>query len=238
MQLKDYILGAIKKNPNLHWMLSQIKLSPTGFIFSVLYAIYLTKAATGKFFPLRFIYRGKFIPVKINKSTGGQILIRDKIIIESGGQGSNPISLSIGRGAQLIFDGEFVIGPGCVISVASGALVKFQGRLESTGSGMTADTRIMAAKSIIVGHDCIIAWGCSISDSNWHELSGSQKCSPVVIGNHVWIGHDVTVLPGADLGNGCVIGAKSLVLGRKYQPLSLLAGNPARVIRENVTWSR
>jgi len=54
----------------------------------------------------------------------------------------------------------------------------------------------------------------------------------------VWIGHDVSILPGAKIGDGCVIGAKSLVTGKEFKPFNLLAGNPARVVREGVTWSR
>ncbi len=96
----------------------------------------------------------------------------------------------------------------------------------------------MAVKSIEIGYDCIIAWGCCIIDSNWHELSGTNRINSVNIGNSVWIGHDVSILPGAKIGDGCVIGAKSLVLGREYKPYNLLVGNPVRAVREKVTWNR
>jgi virginiamycin A acetyltransferase len=51
-----------------------------------------------------------------------------------------------------------------------------------------------------------------------------------VIGHDVWIGTRVTILPGARIGSGCIIGAGAVV-GGTIPPYSLVAGNPARVIR-------
>ncbi|MEN8134167.1 MAG: acyltransferase [Thermodesulfobacteriota bacterium] len=207
-------------------------------LITVPYTIWLTKVATGSCFPLRFVYNGRFIPVFISKAKSGKILIEDKIIFESWGQGNAPISINISANATLKVENELVIGQGTLILADAGAVINIKGRLNSTGSGITCETRIMSEKSIEIGYDCIIAWGCCITDSNWHELSGTKRFRPVSIGNHVWIGHDCSILPGAKIGDGCVIGAKSLVLGREYKPFNLLAGNPVRVVRENVIWSR
>lgn len=54
---------------------------------------------------------------------------------------------------------------------------------------------------------------------------------PVTIGNYVWMGFGVTVLPGVSIGDGCIIGAGSVVT-KDISPYSIVAGNPARVIRE------
>lgn len=202
------------------------------------YTIYLTKVATGSFYPIRFVYKGRFIPVKISRAKTGKIKIQDKVVLESWGYGNDIVSITIGDDAALNIDGEFTLGQGCLLVATAGAIINIKGKLNSTASGITCNTRIMAEQSIEIGYDCIIAWGCFISDSNWHELSGSERCRPVTIGNLVWIGHDVSVLSGAKIGDGCVVGAKSLVLGKEYQPFNLLAGNPARVVRENITWSR
>lgn len=238
MSLKEIVLRFVKKDSTLYRVLGQIGRSPLVALIAVPYTFYLTKAATGSYFPLRFVYSGRFIPVKISKAKTGKILIEDKIVLESWGQGNHLISINVGENAVLKIGGEFVIGQGCLIFASTGAAININGRLNSTASGITCDTRIMAEQSIEIGYDSIIAWGCFISDSNWHELSGSIRCSPVSIGNRVWIGHDVSVLPGAKIGDGCVVGAKSLILGREYKPFNLLAGVPARVVRENVTWSR
>ena len=52
----------------------------------------------------------------------------------------------------------------------------------------------------------------------------------VIIGNDVWIGRGVTILCGAEIGDGAIIGADSVVRG-KVPPYSLFVGNPGRVVR-------
>ncbi|MDD2955592.1 MAG: sugar O-acetyltransferase [Oscillospiraceae bacterium] len=54
---------------------------------------------------------------------------------------------------------------------------------------------------------------------------------PVVIGNDCWLGANVVVCPGVTIGDGCVIGAGSVVV-KDIPPRTFAAGNPCRVIRE------
>lgn len=61
------------------------------------------------------------------------------------------------------------------------------------------------------------------------ELDAHTRTSTVV-GNDVWLGNEVTVLSGAEIGDGCVIGANSTVRGR-LPPYTVALGNPAKVIR-------
>ena len=51
-----------------------------------------------------------------------------------------------------------------------------------------------------------------------------------IIGNDVWIGQNATILPSVHVGNGAIIGAKSVVR-RNVDPYAIVAGNPARLIR-------
>ena len=63
------------------------------------------------------------------------------------------------------------------------------------------------------------------------RAEGLEIAKPIVIGDDVWIGGDVTILPGVKIGNGSVIGAKSLV-SKDIPDNALAFGNPARVIRK------
>lgn len=54
---------------------------------------------------------------------------------------------------------------------------------------------------------------------------------PVNIGKNVWIGTDVIILPGANIGDGCIVGAGSVVSGT-YDELSIIVGNPAKVVKK------
>ena len=52
-----------------------------------------------------------------------------------------------------------------------------------------------------------------------------------VIGNDVWIGQNAVILPGVNIGDGAIIGANSVV-GSNISPYTIVAGNPAKVIRK------
>lgn len=63
------------------------------------------------------------------------------------------------------------------------------------------------------------------------ELSKNKTCEPVIIGNDVWIGHGAIILAGVNVGDGAIIGAGAVVT-RDVEPYSIVAGNPARIIRK------
>lgn len=54
---------------------------------------------------------------------------------------------------------------------------------------------------------------------------------PVVIEDKVWIGINATILPGVRIGYGAIIGANSVVT-KDVPPMTVVAGNPARIIKE------
>lgn len=92
--------------------------------------------------------------------------------------------------------------------------------------------------TVIIGNDCMIAEQCLIYSHN-HKFNrndvpigeqGYDEDKPVIIGDNVWIGGRVTILPGVRIGNGSVVGAGSVVT-KNVNPNSVVAGNPARFIR-------
>lgn len=62
-------------------------------------------------------------------------------------------------------------------------------------------------------------------------MTDSEYGAPVTIGDNCWIAGNVTILAGAEIGSGCVIGAGSVVTG-KIPPNTLAYGNPCRPVRE------
>jgi acetyltransferase-like isoleucine patch superfamily enzyme len=72
-----------------------------------------------------------------------------------------------------------------------------------------------------------------IKELGWPEQSNSaasQSRGNVVIGNDVWIGSHATILSGVTLGDGCIVGAHSVV-AKDVAPYDIVVGNPARVTR-------
>ena len=80
----------------------------------------------------------------------------------------------------------------------------------------------------------------SFLDEDFHVIRYEGKKptgdNGISIGSHVWIGSNVSVLKGAVVPDGCVVASGSVVTDRFDQENALLAGNPARVIREHVEW--
>lgn len=91
---------------------------------------------------------------------------------------------------------------------------------------------------IKIGNNCRIAAGCKFVDFNkkyWKKglirNNGNEK-GKVIIGNNCWFGFNCSVLPGTELGDGCVVGAGSVV-NKKFPDNSVIAGVPAKIIKKN-----
>lgn len=137
-------------------------------------------------------------------------------------------------GADVLIDGTVKLGPGVIVVVDKNAKLQI-----GDGTYVAADSKLYASESISIGANCALAWNLTIIDSDFHQLSvnGNQRPSslPIKIGDHVWIGCNVTILKGVTIGDGAVVAAGSVVT-RDIPAGSLAAGNPARVIKEAVKW--
>ena len=98
--------------------------------------------------------------------------------------------------------------------------------------GINVGTRIEAYHDMKIGNYVMIAPFVSIIDDNCHDIEPGwpRYRRPVNIGNSVWLGQNVIVLPGVTIGNGSVIGAGSVV-SKDIPENVYAAGVPARVIR-------
>lgn len=111
------------------------------------------------------------------------------------------------------------------------------------GVGLTIGDRTFINKDFLVtgggritiGADCLIGPRCSIYTPNHAEgrerrLAGWERVSGVTIGDNVWLGGSVTILPGVSIGSDSIIGAGSVVV--HDIPAGVVAvGNPCRPVR-------
>lgn len=99
---------------------------------------------------------------------------------------------------------------------------------------------IYARKFIKIGDNTNIGGNTKILDNDFHPLEiearnadVKEKIStkPIVIGKNCFIGCNALILKGTVLGDGCVVGAGAVVSG-KFEENSVIAGNPARMIKK------
>lgn len=94
--------------------------------------------------------------------------------------------------------------------------------------------------SVQIGEGCLFA-GVKIRPSDSHkirDITTGQRLNapkPITLGNRVWVSEDTILLGGCDIGDGSVIGARSLVNG-VIPANSLAVGVPAKAIKSNIMW--
>jgi acetyltransferase-like isoleucine patch superfamily enzyme len=148
-----------------------------------------------------------------------------------------PGAVRIGRGASIYLGVMFDLGPAARLSIGDFSLLN--------------GSRIIANASIRIGDYCLISWNTVLMDTRRvprdpserrkalesaprmaeRRVEGDAPGDPIEIGNGVWIGFDSCVLPGVRIGDGAIVGARSVVV-QNVPAYSIAVGNPARVIRQ------
>ncbi len=143
--------------------------------------------------------------------------------------------VNITSGGVLKFKGKARFGPGTRLSVNN--QLTFGDNFAVTGS-----SKIVCSESITFGDNCLLSWDVLFLDKDWHTVIYDGKegsmTKPILIGNHVWFGTRTTVLKGTVIQNDCVIAAGSVVNAVFESDNVLIGGTPAKVIRNDVNWSK
>lgn len=96
---------------------------------------------------------------------------------------------------------------------------------------------------IIIGEDCMFSNNVLVRTNDSHYIydleTGERTNMPgnVKIGNHVWLAAFSTVMKGVTIGNGCVVGYRSIVTS-DLPSLCVAVGAPAKAVKKNVEWTR
>ncbi len=149
----------------------------------------------------------------------------------------DPDAVHIGRGAATYLGTMFDLGPRARVRIGDFAFVH--------GVWFISDS------SIHIGDHSMLSWNVVLMDTyrasrdpveRRRELERVPASDDrrlrhdpptdraITIGANVWVGFDVVVMPGVTIGDGSIVGAKSVVYG-DVEPFTVVAGNPARLVR-------
>lgn len=106
-------------------------------------------------------------------------------------------------------------------------------------------TNLMASenKNIIIGNNCLFSlntWFRTSDNHPLYDIASRRRLNPsksILIGDHVWLGQNVTVLKGSVVGSGSIVGASSLVSGKRLQSNTSYAGTPVREIKQGIAFT-
>lgn len=137
----------------------------------------------------------------------------------------------------IIFKGGAKFSSGSCIKVDCGGELVIGDNFESS-----RNVFIYVSKSIVFGDNVLVGYNTSIRDDDGHGIMTdwiNRKRIPVIIGNNCWIGSQCHLLKGVVLTEGNVVATGSIVTSSiNSQINSIIGGVPARIIKNNVRWSK
>lgn len=128
--------------------------------------------------------------------------------------------------------GRIIVQPGAAVYIGKNLICNGNIFIHSAEKG-----------KIIIGDDCLFS-NPQIYNSDFHgyydNLTGKRMNLPkdVEIGNKVWIGLNCLILKGTKIADNNIIGAGSITSKVFDVPNAIVSGNPARIVRENINWTR
>lgn len=186
------------------------------------------------------ILEGKFLIV--DKYCTIRISPKGKLILESSlhfgskrvkGSTMDSRLLIEDGGKMIIYGGDYFISYGADVEVFKNATLRIGG-----GIGANIGLTIICGDKISIGRNTGCGRNVTIRDNNGgHAISirGYKNSIPVTIKEHVWLTESCTIMPGAIIETGAIIGARSVVSGH-IPGTCIVSGDPARVVEKNVYW--
>ena len=99
--------------------------------------------------------------------------------------------------------------------------------------------------SVVIGENCMFSGGISLMNSDTHPIYNyktmeicNKARADIRIGNHCWIGAGATIMKNVSIPDDCIIGWNSVVTKSFDESHCAIAGNPAKIVKRNLTWSQ
>lgn len=140
------------------------------------------------------------------------------------------------------------IGSGCRFHRGGSLWLEDDDGCLQIGEGTTLEEVHLAVtepgSKIIIGHNCMFAYDIDIRTGDSHSIIERATglrinvAGNINIGNHVWVAAHSMILKGVSIADDCVVGTGAVVVKSIEEPGVIVAGNPATIIKRNITWSR
>lgn len=114
--------------------------------------------------------------------------------------------------------------------------------MEDTQISGKTELAVMEGTKIEVGKDCLFSANITLRAGDSHSVIDAatgeriNHSKDIIVGDHVWIGNTVIVTKGTVIGEHSVVATGSVVAGKTFPANSAIGGNPAKVIKEGVSW--
>lgn len=140
---------------------------------------------------------------------------------------------------------RLLINDGVIFSEGGTLKLEDEGNTIRIGRGTSFVNAFIAASDynteITFGEHCMISNRVVIRNSDVHSILNTEgqrinHGRSTHIGNHVWVGYGATILKGAIIGDNSIVGSQAVVPGREFPSGVVIAGNPAKVVKEGVNW--
>lgn len=134
-------------------------------------------------------------------------------------------------------DAKFYVEAGSILTIGKNS------ELKSGDLHIVVNNGYKTKPKIIIGENVCIAKGAIIRASDGHALIDTKTGMPInppkdiIIGNNVWIASRCTILKGAEIPDGSMVAACAMVNKKYTNKNIMLAGIPAKIIRENILWN-
>lgn len=174
--------------------------------------------------------------------------------------GNNKIKI-IGNNNSIVFEpgltrvnhcSIFISGNNCKIKVGRDSNVNRTSFYIENGGGAivldkhvtitgNTDFAVIEGKTIHIGEDCLFSNQIEFRVGDSHSIldaTSRKRINPsmdINVGKHVWIGHDVKVLKGANVGDNSIVATGAIVTKNDY-PSNVIIGGVGRILKENIDW--
>ncbi len=174
-----------------------------------------------------FLYRSKFLNYGKNNT----------IIFEKGCRVYKSRIRIYGNNNSIFVNKDCVL-KNVDIWISDGSVIEIGHNTHFTGNIHIACTE---GKRIYIGERCLFSNQITLRTGDSHSILNKKgqrinHAEDIYIGAHVWVGQQVIILKGAKVEEESIIGTNALVTGKVFPKHSILAGIPAKVIKDGITW--